>query len=164
MISYWIFPNIVVYAIVVQNGPELVPNTSGMVPDTSQTLLEHFWKNRLTTNKRQKHMKRRQAGKPFFFWKQKWKSKRRASEFRFVWRAGQLPIFHFDPICDKNVKWNNVKTCAKKLKLWTLIFLVRPRTSTTAAEEFSQSIQVPSSTYPGTTYPVRAIPHSDIYL
>ena len=29
------------------------------------------------------------------------------------------------------------------------------------AEEFSQSIQVPSSTHPGTTYPVRAIPHSD---
>ena len=37
-------------------------------------------------------------------------------------------------------------------------------TATTAAaatEEFSQSIQVPSSTHPGTTYPVRAIPHSD---
>ena len=32
----------------------------------------------------------------------------------------------------------------------------------TAAEEFSQSIQVPSSTHPGTTYPVRAIPHADI--
>ena len=32
----------------------------------------------------------------------------------------------------------------------------------TAAEEFSQSIQVPSSTHPGTTYPVRTIPHSCI--
>ena len=32
----------------------------------------------------------------------------------------------------------------------------------TAAEEFSQSLQGPSSTHPGTTYPVRAIPHSDI--
>ncbi len=31
-----------------------------------------------------------------------------------------------------------------------------------ATEEFSQSIQVPSSTHPGTTYPVRAIPHSDL--
>ena len=39
----------------------------------------------------------------------------------------------------------------------------RARTAT-AAEEFSQSIQVPSSTHPGTTYPVRAIPHSDIYI
>ena len=33
--------------------------------------------------------------------------------------------------------------------------------ATAAAEEFSQSIQVPSSTHPGTTYPVRTIPHSD---
>ena len=33
--------------------------------------------------------------------------------------------------------------------------------ATATAEEFPQSIQVPSSTHPGTTYPVRAIPHSD---
>ena len=38
----------------------------------------------------------------------------------------------------------------------------RARTrTTTAAEELSQSIQVPSSTHSGTTYPVRAIPHSN---
>ena len=40
----------------------------------------------------------------------------------------------------------------------------KERARTTAAattEEFPQSIQVPSSTHPGTTYPVRAIPHSD---
>ena len=36
-------------------------------------------------------------------------------------------------------------------------------TAATAAEEFSQSIQAPSSTHPGTTYPVRAIPHSDYF-
>ena len=30
-----------------------------------------------------------------------------------------------------------------------------------ATEELPQSIQVPSSAHPGTTYPVRAIPHSD---
>ena len=35
-------------------------------------------------------------------------------------------------------------------------------TTATTAEEFSQSIQVPSSTHPGTTYPVRTIPHSDL--
>ena len=29
------------------------------------------------------------------------------------------------------------------------------------AEEFSQSIQAPSSTHGGTTYPVREIPHHD---
>ena len=44
----------------------------------------------------------------------------------------------------------------------------KERATTTAAaataEEFSQSIQAPSSTHPGTTYPVRAIPHSDIYI
>ena len=34
-------------------------------------------------------------------------------------------------------------------------------TATATTEEFSQSIQAPSSTHPGTTYPVRAIPHSD---
>ena len=33
-----------------------------------------------------------------------------------------------------------------------------------SAAEFSQSIQVPSSTNPGTTYPVRASPHSDIHI
>ena len=38
----------------------------------------------------------------------------------------------------------------------------RTATAATAAEECSQSIQVPSSTHPGTTYPVRAIPHSDL--
>ena len=37
----------------------------------------------------------------------------------------------------------------------------RTTTATAAAEEFSQTIHVPSSTHPGTTYPVRAIPHSD---
>jgi hypothetical protein len=36
--------------------------------------------------------------------------------------------------------------------------------ATATAEEFVQSIQVPSSTHPGTKYPVRAIPHSDIYV
>ncbi len=36
-------------------------------------------------------------------------------------------------------------------------------TTAAAAEEFSQSIRVPSSTHPGTTYPVRTVPHSDIY-
>ena len=41
----------------------------------------------------------------------------------------------------------------------------RARTAaTTTTEEFSQGIQVPSSTHPGTTYPVRAIPHSDYIL
>ena len=38
------------------------------------------------------------------------------------------------------------------------------RTTATAAEEFPQSIQVSVSTYPGTTYPVREIPHSDIHI
>ena len=33
-----------------------------------------------------------------------------------------------------------------------------------ATEESSQSIQVPSSAHPGTTYAIRAIPHSDIYI
>ena len=37
----------------------------------------------------------------------------------------------------------------------------RARATTATTEEFPQSIQVPSSTQPGTTYPVRAIPHSD---
>ena len=37
----------------------------------------------------------------------------------------------------------------------------RARTAATTTEEFSQSIQVPSSTHPGTTYPVTTIPHSD---
>ena len=36
--------------------------------------------------------------------------------------------------------------------------------ATTMAEEFSQSIQVASSTHPGTTYPVSTIPHSDLTL
>ena len=31
-------------------------------------------------------------------------------------------------------------------------------------EEFSQAIQAPSSTHPETTYPVRAIPHSDVVV
>ena len=43
-----------------------------------------------------------------YFWKH-WvylsKPKRRVSKFRSQWRAGQLPIFYFDPIRDKNVKW-----------------------------------------------------------
>ena len=34
-------------------------------------------------------------------------------------------------------------------------------TATTAAENFSQAIQAPSPTHPGTTYPVRVSPHSD---
>ena len=34
--------------------------------------------------------------------------------------------------------------------------------ATTAAEEFSQAIQAPSPTHPGTTYPVRVSPHSDV--
>ena len=37
-------------------------------------------------------------------------------------------------------------------------------TAAATAEEFPQSIQVPSSTHPGTTYPVRTSPHSDIYI
>ena len=36
-------------------------------------------------------------------------------------------------------------------------------TTAAAAEEFSQAIQAPSPTHPGTTYPVRVSPHSDIY-
>ena len=44
------------------------------------------------------------------------KPNRRVSKFHFVWRAGQLPIFYFDPIRDKNVKWaraqmNGPKSC-----------------------------------------------------
>ena len=35
------------------------------------------------------------------------------------------------------------------------------RVTAAATEEFSQSIQAPSSTHPGTTYPVRATPLSD---
>ena len=43
-----------------------------------------------------------------------------------------------------------------------LVLGSNPEATTTATtEEFSQSMQVPSSTHPGTTYPVRAIPHSD---
>jgi hypothetical protein len=39
----------------------------------------------------------------------------------------------------------------------------RARTAATpAAAEFSQSIRVTSSTHPGTTYPVRTIPHSNV--
>ena len=34
--------------------------------------------------------------------------------------------------------------------------------ATAAAEELSQSIHVPSSTQPGTTYPAKVIRHSDI--
>ena len=88
------------------------------------------------------------------------KSNISVSKFRFVWRAGLLPIFYMDPIRDKNVKWNNVQKCANTSTLWKPIF--GARTTAAAAEEFPQSIQVPSSTHPGTTYPVRAIPHSDI--
>ena len=36
-------------------------------------------------------------------------------------------------------------------------------TATAAAAEFPQSIQVPYSTHPGKTYPVRTIPRSDIH-
>ena len=36
----------------------------------------------------------------------------------------------------------------------------RARATTAATEEFPQSIQAPSSTHPGTTYPVRSIPKS----
>ena len=42
--------------------------------------------------------------------------------------------------------------------------VARTTAATAAAEEFSQSIQVPSSTHPGTTYPIRTIPHSDICI
>ena len=35
-------------------------------------------------------------------------------------------------------------------------------TATAAANELPQPIQAPSSTHPGTTYPVREIPHSDL--
>ena len=42
-----------------------------------------------------------------------------------------------------------------------------PRWATAAAaataEEFCQAIQAPSPTHPGTTYPVRASPHSDVH-
>ena len=51
------------------------------------------------------------------------KPNRRVSKFRFVRRAGQLPIFFMDPICDKNVKWNNVQTCAKTSTLLKVIFV-----------------------------------------
>ena len=56
---------------------------------------------------------------------------------------------------DKNIRFVFENSSKKK----------RARTTTAAAaEEFSQSIQVPSFTHPGTTYPVRAIPHTDIYM
>ena len=35
-------------------------------------------------------------------------------------------------------------------------------TTATATEEFCQAIQAPSPTHPGTTYPVRVSPHSDL--
>ena len=45
--------------------------------------------------------------------------------------------------------------------------LSKPRWATTAAaamaEEFYQAIQAPSPTHPGTTYPVRLSPHSDLW-
>ena len=40
--------------MLVQNGSELVQNSSGMVPDTSQTLLGHFWDKTFFQKKRKK--------------------------------------------------------------------------------------------------------------
>ena len=73
-------------------------------------------------------------------------------------------ILKYDP---KNDLIN--KKCPNMSFSMRLVFEIlsknnRARTAATATEEFSQSIQVPSSTHPGTTYPVRAIPHSVIYI
>ena len=68
---------------------------------------------------------------------------------------------HWRKICSIGERY---AVLAKHIQHWQQIWNSQATTTatTTAAEEFPQSIQVPSSTHPGTTYPVRAIPHSDL--
>ena len=51
------------------------------------------------------------------------KPNRRVSQLRFVWRAGQLPIFYFNPVRDKHAKWNNMQECAKTQNISNTEFL-----------------------------------------
>ena len=66
------------------------------------------------------------------------------------------PIFYMDLIRGKNVFWKKSPKSCKKATTTTA--------ATAAVEEFSQAIQAPSPTHPGTTYPVRVSPHSDIHI
>ena len=103
--------------------PKMVQNWSLIRWGWSQTPPRHFWsifaKIDFFNNKTTSNTHETSAGRKTDFFENIWKSKRRASKFRFVWRAGQLPIFYFDPIRDNNVKWahwaraqmNGAKSC-----------------------------------------------------
>ena len=87
----------------------------------------------------------------------------RAAEFSFKWRARQPPIFYMDLIREKNLFWKKSPKVCKFVKKWAR-WATTTTAAATAAEEFSQAIQAPSPTHPGTTYPVRVSPHSDFLL
>ena len=56
----------VVLSVFGQNGSKMVQNWSGMVPNTSGTLLGHFWYKSVFQKNSKQIMKRRHVSKPVF--------------------------------------------------------------------------------------------------